>query len=187
MSTWLCKSVIPSSTVTHICSGRFRGNATPDIVLGRQNAIELVSMAHGGTLHSLCIQPLFSNIRDVRTFEGIGLNGTCRRKVWCSIVCCYALQNRLLLPTILNPTAMLHCRWGRTKMWWPWFRTQACFRSCTTTSRCTGRLQPCAGSQQQEQSTSAAASHQASLLAVKLCTLQLFSPVFEFCSSGGPA
>lgn len=81
-ANWLCKSVIPSSTVTHTCTGSFRGHpATPDIVLGRQNVIELVSVALNGSLHSLCIQPLFANIRDIRTFPAQGLNEACRNKV----------------------------------------------------------------------------------------------------------
>jgi len=76
---WLVKSVVPASTVTHVARGCFRGAAAGgglEVVLGRQNVVELVAVEERAALHldSLHIQPVFGTILDLRGFPASGLS-----------------------------------------------------------------------------------------------------------------
>ena len=65
---WVFKTVLPGSAVQQVCVGCFLVPGQNDTVVGRGDAVELFVTESSGRLSSLCRQPMFGAIKDLRTY-----------------------------------------------------------------------------------------------------------------------
>lgn len=65
-ASYLAKCVLKSSVVLHAVYGHIRCPSTFDVVLGKETSLELVVVSEDGIVQSVCEQPLFGTIKDLR-------------------------------------------------------------------------------------------------------------------------
>eukprot|EP00249_Psilotum_nudum_P036789 c8729_g1_i1 orf=2-400(-) len=65
-SYYLAKCVLKSSVVLHAVYGHIRSSATLDVVFGKETALELVILTEDGIVESVCEQPVFGIIKDLK-------------------------------------------------------------------------------------------------------------------------
>ncbi|CAM6115609.1 unnamed protein product [Calypogeia fissa] len=65
-SLYLAKCVLRSSVVLQAAYGHFRSPSSLDLVFGKESALELAVVSEVGVVESVCEQPVFGSIKDLR-------------------------------------------------------------------------------------------------------------------------
>lgn len=90
-SYWLAAPLVTSGTVVEGCVGCFRDPKTTDVLLDRQNELQLLTVAPACCLVPLFKQPLFCGVRHMQVLPFSRLQAShAVYEMWCCMPSCIA-------------------------------------------------------------------------------------------------